>query len=111
MDADFEVAACHGDHAGLAHVTVKHVAGGAEVAVQHMPFDSDAAEALAVEQARILAKASEIALEAAAFMKAEAARACGWPTRAAWAWGGARGGGQDRILVTGVKGSDKPCMH
>lgn len=82
MDPKFEVASCHGDHAGNAYVTVKHVRVGAEVAVQHVPFDADAGESVAEEQARILGKAARIAREAAAFLEAEAKLACGWPTQA-----------------------------
>jgi hypothetical protein len=80
MHSDFEVAACHGDHAGKAHLSVRDRQGGAEIAIHHMPFDADLNESLGEEQARILALAAGIARAAAEFLEAAATEVRAWPT-------------------------------
>ena len=71
--------ACHGDHAGKAHLTIRSREGAPELAIRNMPFEVDAADTVGEEQARILAKAARLAREVAAFIEAEAAHAHGWP--------------------------------
>jgi hypothetical protein len=83
MSADFEVVACHCDHAGKAHLSVRRLDGGAEIAIQNIPFDAVQDESLVEEQARILADAARLAGQAAAFLQAEAKLERGWPTRSA----------------------------
>jgi hypothetical protein len=83
MTYTFEVVACHGDHAGKAHLAIRHLDGTLEIAIQHMPFDADPAESLAQEQARILDLAARIAQQAVAFLSDEATKARTWPTRRA----------------------------
>jgi hypothetical protein len=77
---NFEVVACHGDHAGKAHVSLGARDGPAEVAIRHMPFESDPGLTLSEEQAQILAQAAEVARRAAEFLAAEAAQTRSWPT-------------------------------
>ena len=77
---DFEVVACHGDHAGKAHLTIRACDGGAEIAIRHMPFAADAGQTVTEEQAQILAHAAELAREAAAFLAAETSQLHAWPT-------------------------------
>jgi len=81
MVEEFEVVSCHGDHAGKAHLSVRRGACGAQIAIQHMPFEADAGESLAEEQSRILCQAAKIAREAADFFEAEAGQMRGWPDR------------------------------
>jgi hypothetical protein len=81
MTTDFEVVACHCDHAGQAHLTLRHLVGGSEVAIQQMPFETEEPESLAQEQARILADAARVARAAAEFLECEARQARAWPTR------------------------------
>lgn len=80
MTDAFEIVACHGDHAGKAHLSIRCLDGGVEIAIQHMPFEAAHGEALPAEQARILALAAQVARDAARFLQAEAALARGWPT-------------------------------
>ncbi len=75
----FEVVACHGDHAGKAHVAVIHLKGGAEVAILGMPFDADLNESQVEEQARILAHAARIMRKAAEFLQSESMQVRDWP--------------------------------
>ena len=70
--------ACHGDHAGKAHLAIR-AEGGAEVAIQHMPFAADPGRTVAEEQARILVQAAELARQAADFLAAEASQLHAWP--------------------------------
>lgn len=79
MDLEFEVAACHGDHAGRAHVAVIHLKGGAEIAFLGLPFEGDPRESVVEEQARILADAARIARKAADFLKSESMQVRDWP--------------------------------
>lgn len=80
MTHDFQVVACHGDHAGKAHVSISHGGGPCELVVRNMIFEADPSESLIEEQTRILAQAARLAQEAADFLAAEAARSGGWPT-------------------------------
>ncbi len=78
--AEFEVVACHGDHAGKAHLSVRRRSDGAEVAIRHMPFEADTRQPLPEEQARILAEAVRVVREAADFLQAESRQRRTWPT-------------------------------
>jgi len=80
MNTEFEVAACHSDRAGKAHVSIKH-AGGTEISIQHIPFECDPAEVLTQEQQRIVAEAARIARKAAEFLDAQSTQLRTLPTQ------------------------------
>jgi hypothetical protein len=81
MDLEFEIAACHGDHAGKAHVAVIHLKGGAEIAILGLPFDADLKESQVEEQARILADAARVVRRVADFLQSESMQVRDWPAR------------------------------
>jgi hypothetical protein len=83
MTYEFEVVACHGDHAGKAHLAIRCLDESVEIAIQHMSFEADPTETLAEEQARILSKAARLAQEAVAFLRQEATKSRSWPTQCA----------------------------
>jgi hypothetical protein len=78
--AEFEVVACRDDHAGKAHLSIRARVGGAEVAIQNVPFETEPQESEQHEQAAILAIAARIARDAAEFLQAESRLPRSWPT-------------------------------
>lgn len=78
MNTEFEVAACHSDRAGRAHLSLTH-ASGAEIAIQNLPFDCDPAEGLEQEQQRILADAAAHARRVAEFLETQSREVRAWP--------------------------------
>lgn len=79
MATHFEVAACHSNHAGRAYLTLNHLGSGAQLILQHLPFEHDHAETIEAQQHRIASEALAIVRAALDYLETQVSESCRWP--------------------------------
>lgn len=81
MDAIFEVASCHCNHAGKAHLSLHHPGSGARILIQDLPFEFEQGEAIEAQQRRIAAVSLALVEATVSYLGAQDGAHRRWPER------------------------------